>query len=59
MPLAACVRAASEVPAWLGRNPSSSTAASTFARVASDTGADPRRARETVAIPTPARAATS
>ena len=59
MPLAACRPSASERPSRLGVKLSSSTAARTRARVASVTRSESRSARDTVAMDTPARWATS
>ncbi len=59
MPFAACRRSASERPSRLGVNWSSSTAAVTRSRVSSATLAWPCMTRETVAMETPARLATS
>ncbi len=59
MPLAACLPSARLTPARLGVNRSSSTTRITLSRVAPATGPVPRNARDTVAMDTPARRATS
>ena len=59
MPLAACWPSASARPARLGRNRSSSATRRTCLRVDVATSSESRNARDTVAIDTPARSATS